>query len=228
MFYLIMVGSSLIFLLTCLIFCFVPIFKIDKYPISYLVGDSAHYKYSILDILDQPEALVSFILAILSLILVLILLVKAFKIFDGGKYTCSMGDYVFSTVTTICLLLFTIFVFLLFTSHSEVSAEEGLYVYYKKHLSTFILLVIFSAVALVLNIVAFLIKTINKFVPSLSEKKFFKMSSGKAKELKEDTKTTSDKDLSLGNIEVLEKLYQLKEKGIITEEEFNERKSKLL
>ena len=52
MFYLIMVGSSFAFLLSCLVFCFVPIFKIDKYPISYLVGRSAEYKYSMLDILD--------------------------------------------------------------------------------------------------------------------------------------------------------------------------------
>ncbi len=143
MVYLIMVGSSFAFLLSCLVFCFVPIFKIDKYPIYYLVENSAEYKYSVLDILDEPKALVSFILVVLSVILVLIMLIKAFKAFDSANYNRSMGDYVFSIVTTLCVLTFTIFIFLLFTSHSEIKIEEYLYVYYKRHLATFILLVIF-------------------------------------------------------------------------------------
>ena len=177
--YLIMIGCSLVFLLSCLVFCFIPIFKITKYPISYLVGSSAEYKYSILDILDQPKALVSFILVILSVILVFIMLVKAFKVFESVKFNRSMGDYVFSIVTTLCVLTLTIFIFLLFTSHSEVDIEEGLYVYYKRHLTTFILLVVFSAVSLLCNIFAIIIKSLNMFVPTIEEKRFFKMACGK-------------------------------------------------
>lgn len=226
--YLIMTGCSLVFLLSCLVFCFIPIFKITKYPISYLVGSSAEYKYSILDILDQPKALVSFILVILSVILVLIMLIKAFKVFESVKFNRSMGDYVFSIVTTLCVLTLTIFIFLLFTSHSEVDIEEALYVYYKKHLTTFILLVVFSAVSLLCNIFAIIIKSLNMFVPTIEEKRFFKIACGKEKEIKEEKNILKQNDkLSIDNIEMLEKLYNLKEKGIISEEEFNERKSNL-
>ena len=226
--YLIMIGCSLVFLLSCLVFCFIPIFKITKDPIHFLVGSSAEYKYSILDILDQPKALVSFILVILSVILVFIMLVKAFKVFESVKFNRSMGDYVFSIVTTLCVLTLTIFIFLLFTSHSEVDIEEALYVYYKRHLTTFILLVVFSAVSLLCNIFAIIIKSLNMFVPTLEEKRFFKMACGKENEIKEEKSDfIKSENLSIAKIEMLEKLYSLKEKGIISEEEFEERKSKL-
>ena len=226
--YLIMIGCSLVFLLSCLVFCFIPIFKITKYPISYLAGSSAVYKYSILDILDQPKALVSFILVILSVILVFIMLVKAFKVFESVKFNRSMGDYVFSIVTTLCVLTLTIFIFLLFTSHSEVDIEEGLYVYYKRHLTTFILLVVFSAVSLLCNIFAIIIKSLNMFVPTIAEKRFFKMACGKENEIKEEKSDfIKSENLSIAKMEMLEKLYSLKEKGIISEAEFNERKSNL-
>ncbi len=227
--YLIMIGSSFAFLLSCLVFCFIPIFKITKYPISYLVGNSAVYKYSILDILDQPKALVSFILVILSVILVFIMLVKAFKLFESVKFNRSMGDYVFSIVTTLCVLTLTIFIFLLFTSHSEVDMDDYLYSYHKRNLATFILFVIFSAVSFILNLIAVIIKSLNMFVPTMANKKFFKMACGKEKEIKEERNILKQNDkLSIDKIEMLEKLYNLKEKGIISEEEFNERKSKLL
>lgn len=226
--YLIMIGCSLVFLLSCLVFCFIPIFKITKYPISYLVGNSAVYKYSILDILDQPKALVSFILVILSVILVFIMLVKAFKVFESVKFNRSMGDYVFSIVTTLCVLTLTIFIFLLFTSHSEINMDDYLYAYHKRHLATFILLVIFSAVSFILNLIAVIIKSLNMFVPTMVNKKFFKMACGKEKEIKEEKNDfIKNENLSIAKIEMLEKLYSLKEKGIISEEEFNERKSKL-
>ena len=226
--YLIMIGCALVLLLACLVFCFIPILKITKYPISYLVGSSAEYKYSILDILDQPKALVSFILVILSVILVFIMFVKAFKVFESVKFNRSMGDYVFSIVTTLCVLALTIFIFLLFTSHSEVDVEEALYVYHKRYLATFILLVVFSAVSLLCNIFAIIIKSLNMFVPTIGEKRFFKMACGKEKEIKEEkSDVIKSENLSIANIEMLEKLYSLKEKGIISEEEFNERKSKL-
>ena len=226
--YLIMIGCSLVFLLSCLVFCFIPIFKITKDPIHFLVGSSAEYKYSVLDILDQPKALVSFILVILSVILVFIMLVKAFKVFESVKFNRSMGDYVFSIVTTLCVLTLTIFIFLLFTSHSEVDIEEALYVYYKRHLTTFILLVVFSAVSLLCNIFAIIIKSLNMFVPTLEEKRFFKMACGKENEIKEEKSDfIKSENLSIAKIEMLEKLYSLKEKGIISEAEFNERKSNL-
>lgn len=226
--YLIMIGCSLVFLLSCLVFCFIPIFTITKCPISYLLGSGGEYKYSILDILDQPKALVSFILVILSVILVFIMLVKAFKVFESVKFNRSMGDYVFSIVTTLCVLTLTIFIFLLFTSHPEVDIEEALYGYYKRHLATFILLVVFSAVSFLCNIFAIIIKSLNMFVPTIKEKRFFKMACGKENETKEEKSDfIKSENLSMAKIEMLEKLYALKEKGIISEAEFNERKSNL-
>lgn len=231
MLYLIMIGSAFVFLLTCLVFFFVPIFKIDKIPISYLVGTSAEYNYSVLDVLDQPKALVSFILAILSVILVLILLIKAFKVYDAGIYSQSIGDYIFSSATTTLVLAYTIFVFLFFTSNAEVNTTEGLYAYYKNHLATFILLVIFSAVALLCNVFAFVIKTLNMFVPSVAQKKIFKMIGNKKTEtiIKNTTiidKIKSDESEKTKTIDTLKvkELKELLEMGAITQEEYDIKK----
>ena len=67
------------------------------------------------------------------------------------------------------------------------------------------------------------------FAPTMVNKKFFKIACGKEKGIKEEKNILKQNDkLSIDKIEMLEKLYNLKEKGIISEEEFEERKCKLL
>ena len=70
--------------------------------------------------------------------------------------------------------------------------------------------------------------TVNKFSTGLKKLKFFSITSGQAIEMKSNTQKVYNVKNQSQNIELLEKYNELFKNGVITEEEFNEKKKELL
>lgn len=251
MFYLIFVLVALLFSFLCLIFQFLPLTVISvglsSLGSQYLVNNYKEYSYSILDYLSEPFALLSFIFSIISFILLCVLVFYFVRRFQREK-SLSNVLIVLNIVTTAFLGLFSIFALQFMFDHTDGSGVvDILYEYNYERTTIFVLYFVFSIVSFDSSMVALFICIVSKTSNKLGQKKFFiltnskdsfnKLFSAKNREdyIKNDNECNSavnKEENSLKNdntkFDLLLKLNELKDSGVITEEEFEQKKKEYL
>ena len=119
------------------------------------------------------------------------------------------------------MLRLILFIGLRVKINATIRYEDETKYYYTWTTILFILNFILSSLMLV-------IITVNKFSTGLKKLKFFSITSGQAIEMKANTQKVYNVKNQSQNIELLEKYNELFKNGVITEEEFNEKKKELL
>ena len=251
MFYLIFVLVALLFSFLCLIFQFLPLVKattrISYWASTYLDYTERTYSYSILDYLSEPFALLSFIFSIVTFILLCVLAFYFVKRFQKEK-ALSNTLIILNIVTSAFLCLFCVFVLQFMFDHTNGSMTyDTFYVIEFERTAVFVLYFIFSIISFVSSLVALFICVVSKVSKKLGQKKFFiltnsgdtfnKLFSAKnnengAKKEDEPVSEVAKEEKNLQNdsakLDLLLRLNQLKDSGVITEEEFEQKKKEYL
>lgn len=225
MFYLIFCSLVLTIEVICLIFYFCPIATCFNYN-----GDE--YRESIIDFLfDGAPSVLSLAFTVVSITFAVILLVKSIKMFCGKKEG-TMFSFVFGLVF-IVILSVQLILFITFKKSIYNIYEHGtiLMITVPGRLCNAIL--ILFILALILSALMLFISAVYNFSTELRKSIFFSMRSKKCSESKfgQDELAVNDEKLSQknnSNIDLLLRYNELRNQGIISEEEFAEKKKELL
>lgn len=225
MFYLIFCILVLTIKVMCLIFYFCPI------ATRWYDDGSKHYEriFNFLD--NSASSILSLAFTVISIAFVIILLVKSIKVFCGKKEE-TMFSFVFGLFFTVILVV-QLISFAVFKKSIYNIGEfwGGYYVTVPNRLCNAIL--ILFIVALTLSAVMLCISAVYNFTTESREMFFFNMRSKKCSENKlgQDELAINDEKLSQNNnsnIDLLLRYNELRNQGIISEEEFNKKKNELL
>ena len=222
MFYLIFCSLILTIEVMCLIFYFCPIAtRWDRY------GENMYGKNIIDFVFDSASSVLSLAFTVISVAFVIILLVKSIKVFCGKKEG-TMFSFVFGLVFTVILVV-QLILFAVFKKSINNIDSYGITV--SRGLCDAML--ILFIVALTLSAVMLFISAVYNFTTESRKMFFFNMRSKKCSEKKfgQDELSINDEKLSQNNnsnIDLLLRYNELRNQGIISEEEFNKKKKELL
>lgn len=222
MFYLIFCAVLLAFEILSALLCLLPIISgISSNTYNLTLLDLAHmgnYSGNILFI-----AAFSLIVIVLTIIL-LTVIIKNYRY----NYSSNTLLFVFNLITTLLSMLrLILFIGLRVKINADIRYEDETKYYYTWTTSGVIVTILF-VLNFILSSLMLVIITVNKFSTGLKKLKFFSITSGQAIEMKANTQKVYNVKNQSQNIELLEKYNELFKNGVITEEEFNEKKKELL
>lgn len=226
MFYLIFCSLVLTIEVMRLIFYFCPIMTAINYEYMYEAKESIVYYLAE----GELSSFLSLVVTVISIILVIILLVNNIKVFSDRQIG-TMFSFVFGLIFTVILVV-QLIVFVKFRNTITEWGYFGYYSYSKpSHLCNAILILFIFA--LILSALMLFISAVYNFTTELRKSIFFNMRSKKCSENKfgQDELVINDEKSAQKNnsdIDLLLRYNELKNQGIISEEEFNEKKKELL
>ena len=229
MFYLIFCILLLTFETLCFLLSFLPLLSIthtgeygysNKYNLYGLISD------------DSIENII-FISALFIIIIVLtiILLTKIVKNYNSNSSSTTfflIFNIIITILTLLHLILFITLRVKVGISLSNNSSYNGETNYYYSWTPLSIVVMLLFILNFIMCLLMLVIITVNKFSTGLKKLKFFSITSGQAIEMKANTQKVYNVKNQSQNIELLEKYNELFKNGVITEEEFNEKKKELL
>ena len=226
MVYLILCGFILCIEVVCVILYMLPLVELQIIPQYDWIGERELYKNNIFDYLDKIDGIFSFSLTIVSIILVVILLVYSVKVF-AKRIKSAKFCFVFNIITSVVLLLNFYFYVRFRNGYTwDVSGYSGVFYYYKRTATPIVLVIfILQIVSISFSLIMQFIVSVYCFSSKLKYRFFFNLVGKGVEEIKkgsEQSNTTKD------NIDLLIKINELKKEGIITEEEFEDKKKELL
>lgn len=234
MFYLIFCAVMLAFEMVCFLLCFLPFVSITLVDNHYYKDV---YKFSVFKFLeyDETRGILLFILAffIILIVLTIILLAKIVKNCNNNSSSSSsfmVFNLIITMISSFHLVLFIIL---------RVKADAfciNYYRYISNNDSTgyygftplSVIVTILFVLNFILSVLMLIIITVNMFNHKLKNSKFFTIIVGQTSEPKTNKRDIFDIKNQSQNIELLEKYNELFKNGVITEEEFNEKKKELL
>lgn len=230
MFYLIFCSLVLTIEVMCLIFYFCPITETVFSDGDVSVGSIIDCFYY-----DSVPPILSLAFSVISITFAIILLVKSIKVFCGKKEG-TMFSFVFGLIFTVILVAQLIIFNVFKESINNFREYRTAYRYdYSITISGRLCdaILILFVVALTLSALMLFISAVYNFTTELRKSIFFNMRSKKCSESKfgQDELAVNDEKLSQknnSNIDLLLRYNELRNQGIISEEEFNEKKKELL
>lgn len=226
MFYLIFCAVLLTFEILCFLVSFLPLLSIT-YTEEY------HYnsRCNLYNLMNEEYMIFILALFIIIIVLTIIFLTKIVKNYNSNSSSTTF----FLTFNIIILVLTFLHLILFITLRVKVgislyenASYDGETNYYYSWTPLSIVVMLLFILNFIMCLLMFVIITVNKSNNTLKHTRFFSIINEQNAETKSYKHQVNNVKNQSQNIELLEKYNELFKNGVITEEEFNEKKKELL